>query len=418
MLRSMGWATAIAVVAVPAHAQTAEQYRQLQQRVEKLESQAQPRSQAGFNPEISVILQGTAASIKQDPETYQITGFAPSGGEVGPPRRGFSLAESELWFGGSIDPYFRGQLVAALTPEDEVEVEEAFFQTLALGGGLTLKGGRFLSGIGYLNEIHQHAFDFQDTALPYKAFLGGRLNDDGVQAKWVAPTAFLLELGAEAGRGRSFPATDPNKNSAGAWSAFAHVGGDIWRAGLSYLRVKPSDRAFEDVDSLDGATTQSFTGESKLWIADFVAKWRDFKLQGEYFRRKEDGELSFDDSGGSALFGPLTDSYKSEQSGWYLQAVYRFLPQWRVGYRYDQLDHGDVSNGIVDNGLGPAAADMPLLMTDYNPKRNTVMVDWSPTEFSRVRVQYAQDKSRVGVTDDQFLVQYIMSLGAHGAHKF
>jgi hypothetical protein len=409
-------ATALAVAAVPAVAQTTEQYRQLQQRVEKLESQAQPRGPAGFNPEISVILQGTAARIKEDPESYQITGFAPSGGEVGPPRRGLSLAESELWLGGNIDPYFRGQLVAALTPEDEVEVEEAFFQTLALGYGFTLKGGRFLSGIGYQNEIHQHAWDFQDAPLAYKAFLGGRLNDDGVQARWVAPAPFFLELGAEAGRGRSFPATDPNKNGAGAWSGFAHVGGDIWRAGVSYLRVKPNDRAFDDTDSLGNPTAQSFTGESKLWIADFVAKWRDFKLQAEYFRRDEEGDLVYDDGG--AVFGPLTDRYKSEQSGWYAQAVYRFLPQWRVGYRHDRLDHGDVSNGIVDNGLGPVAGDFPLLMTDHNPTRHTLMVDWSPTEFSRVRLQFAQDKSRAGVTDDQVVLQYIMSLGAHGAHKF
>jgi hypothetical protein len=422
MLRSMLCAAALAVAAVPAHAQTTEQYRQLQQRVERLEAQTPTRGQgqAGFNPEISVILQGTAASIKQDPETYQITGFAPSGGEVGPPRRGFSLAESELWLGGNIDPYFRGQLVAALTPEDEIEVEEAFFQTLALGYGFTLKGGRFLSSIGYQNEIHQHAFDFQDTALPYKAFLGGRLNDDGVQLKWVAPTSFLLELGTEVGRGRTFPATDPNKNGAGAWSLFGHVGGDLagaaWRAGLSYLRVKPTDRAFEDTDSLGNATAQSFTGKSELWIADFVAKWANFKLQAEYFRRDEDGQLTYDD--GAAVFGALTDSYKSEQSGWYAQAVYRFLPQWRVGYRYDQLDHGDISNGIVDNGLGPTTADFPLLMTDHNPSRHTLMVDWSPTEFSRVRLQFAQDKSRAGVTDDQVVLQYILSLGAHGAHKF
>jgi len=405
---------ALAVATAPAYAQQSDEVRKLQQRVDRLEAQSQSRGQSAFNPEISLILQGTAASLKQDPETYQITGLAPSGGEVGPPRRGFSLAESELVVAGNVDPYFRGQLVAAFTPEDEVEVEEAFFQTLALGRGFTLKGGRFLSGIGYQNEIHQHAWDFQDAPLAYKAFLGGRLNDDGVQARWVAPTDFLLELGAEAGRGRSFPATDPNKNGAGAWSAFAHVGGDLagsaWRAGLSYLRVKPSDRAFEDTDSLGAPTTQSFTGESKLWIADFVVKSRELKLQGEYFRRREEGDLTFNDT--------FTDSYNSTQSGWYAQAVYRFRPQWRVGYRYDRLDHGEVSNGIVDNGLGPTAADFPLLMTDHNPTRSTLMVDWSPTEFSRLRLQFAQDKSRAGVTDDQVVLQYVLSLGAHGAHKF
>ena len=50
-----------------------------------------------------------------------------------PPRRGFSLGESELVISSNIDPYFRGQLVAAFTPDNQLEVEEAFFQTLALG---------------------------------------------------------------------------------------------------------------------------------------------------------------------------------------------------------------------------------------------------------------------------------------------
>jgi hypothetical protein len=154
MFRSMWYAMALATATVAAQAQTTEEHRQLQQRVERLESQARGKGQAGFNPEISLILQGTAAHIQRDPETYEISGFAPSGGEVGPPRRGLSLAETELVVGGNIDPYFSGKLVAALTPEDEIEVEEAFFQTLALGRGFTLKGGRFLSGIGYQNEIH------------------------------------------------------------------------------------------------------------------------------------------------------------------------------------------------------------------------------------------------------------------------
>jgi hypothetical protein len=377
-------------------------------------AQSQARGQAAFNPEISLTLQGTAASIQRDPDTYEITGFAPTGGEVGPPRRGFSLGESELALAGNIDPYFRGQLVAALTPENELEVEEAFFQTLALGRGFSLKGGRFLSGIGYQNEIHQHAWDFQDPPLAYKAFLGGRFNDEGVQLRWVAPTELLVELGAEAGRGRGFPGSDPNKNGAGAWSVFGHVGGDLWgsawRAGLSFLQASPKGREFEDVDSSGTPTTQSFSGTSKLWIADFVAKWTDFKVQGEYFRRRESGALTFNNT--------LTDSYSSNQSGWYAQAVYRFTPRWRAGYRYDRLDHGTVSNGIVDNGLGPTAADFPLLMMDYSPSRNTVMVDWSPTEFSRLRLQYASDKSRANVTDNQVVLQYLFSLGAHGAHKF
>ncbi len=409
MVRRMFCAAALAAALPPAQAQES------------------PRAAGAnaFNPGISLILQGTAASSSQDPGAYRIDGFAPSGGGVGPAPRGFGLGESELALSANIDPYFRGQMVASFTPENEVEVEEAFFQTLALGQGFTLKGGRFLSGIGYQNEIHQHAWDFQDAPLAYKAFLGGRLNDDGVQLRWLAPTELFLEFGAELGSGRAFPATPRKRNGANAGSVFAHLGGDIgastaWRTGLSLLHARPEDRAFEDMDSLGNPVVQSFSGTSKLLIADFVLKWApngnatvtNFKLQGEYFRRSESGALSFDN--GTAFSG----DYGSRQSGWYLQGVYQFMPRWRAGLRYDRLDHGTVANAIVSAGLGPSAADFGALMSEYNPTRTTAMLDWSATEFSRIRLQLAADKSRAGVTDNQVLLQYLYSLGAHGAHTF
>jgi len=100
-----------------------------------------------------------------------------------------------------------------------------------------------------------------------------------------------------------------------------------------------------------------------------------------------------------------------------LQGVWQFYPRWRVGYRYDRLNYGTINNGIVNDGLGPRPSDFPLL-ANHSPTRNTAMMDWSLTEFSRLRVQYASDKSRVGLIDNQVFVQYTYSLGAHGAHKF
>ena len=411
MFRMLMGACAVIAAASVAHAQDPEELarlreelKALQQQVQKLE-RSNASSEAAFNPGISLILQGTAARASRDPAGYEITGFAPSGGEVGPRPRGFSLGESELFITGNIDPYFRGQLVGALTPEDEVEVEEAFFQTLRLGSGFSLKGGRFLSAVGYQNEIHSHAWDFADAPLVHSAFLGGRLNDDGIQLRWVAPTDLFFELGGEAGRGRSFPASDRDRNGANLWTLFGHVGGDLgaaaWRAGLSFLRAAPRERSFEDSDSLGNDIAPAFTGRSRIWIADAVIKWQRFKLQAELFQRRESGELAFD---------VLSGDYASRQRGGYAQAVYEFMPRWRAGYRYDRLGHGTVTN---DSGI-----DSPLLMTAHDPSRHSAMVDWSPTEFSRVRVQLATDRSRAGVTDHQALIQYIFSLGAHGAHRF
>ena len=59
----------------------------------------------------------------------------------------------------------------------------------------------------------------------------------------------------------------------------------------------------------------------------------------------------------------------------------------------------------------------PLLQS-ANPSRVTLMLDWSPSEFSRLRAQYAWDDARDAETDRQFQLQYLYSIGAHGAHKF
>lgn len=382
-------------------------------------------SASAFNPAISLIMQGTYARTSQDPNNFAITGFVPSGGEVGPPKRSFGLAETELAFSANIDPYFRGLVIAALTPDNEVEVEEAYFQTLALPAGMTLKGGRFLSGIGYQNEIHQHAWDFQDAPLPYKAFLGGRYRQDGVQLRWVAPTPLFLELGGELASGDAFPGSDRNKNGAGSAALFAHIGGDIgdsyaWRTGVSYLRTSARNRTYDDVDALGAGVTNSFNGRSRVWIVDGVLKWSpngnatqtNVKLQAEYFRTRQDGDLTFD-QGGAAL----TDYLRTAQSGWYAQGAWQFMPRWRLGYRHDALRRGKVEIGAVANGLGPTAADFPVLAS-HRPTRNTAMLEFNPSEFSRLRLQLAADKSRIGVTDNQIFLQYIHSLGPHGGHRF
>ncbi|HJW04164.1 MAG TPA: hypothetical protein VJ548_12850 [Azospira sp.] len=388
----------------------------------------EPARSNAFNPDISLILTGTYNNLKQRPETYQITGFTPTLGAVGPGSRGFSLGETELVLTANVDPDWRGTAIASLKPEGGVDMENAFIESLGLGHGLNLKAGRFYSGLGYLNEQHAHAWDFVDAPLAYKAFLGNQFAQDGVQLRWLAPTDTFLELGLEAGRGQSFPSTNRDKNGTTSGVAFAHLGGDIgasnaWRAGLSYLGTSPRDRAFNDTDSSGAAVSDSFSGKSRLWVLDGVWKWApngnadvtNFTLQGEYFRRRESGDLASTSLAGSCA-GACSGGYSSAQSGWYLQGVYQFMPRWRAGLRHDQLNYGSVNIGLADSGV-LGSADFPVLAS-HNPTRNTLMLDYSPSEFSRFRLQLARDESGLGRTDNQIFLQYIQSLGTHGAHKF
>ena len=414
----------------------------LETRIEQLESAPavpataeavpqQPAPAAGsaataFNPAISVILGGSYTDTSQDPESWTIGGFIPSGGEVGPGERSFNLGESELALSANVDPYFSAMMIAAITAEDEIEVEEAYFRTLALPSGFTAKGGRFFSGFGYLNEVHAHAWDFVDQPLVYQAFFGGQYKQDGVQLKWLAPTDLFVELGAETGNGDAFPATRRNRNGMNGATLFAHIGGDVgdstsWRAGAAWIDQRAEDRSFDD----DGRVRTAGRGFVHRQVAhlgrrcgpqvDPVRQCHAPAAQAAgrvHASRRGRRSSTFDAQG----LG-LSDAYRSEQSGWYVQGVFQFLPRWRAALRYDALDSGSPHIGLVTSGLLSPEAFPTLLSAD--PERISIMLDWNPSEFSRLRAQYDWDDARAqGDRDRVFRLQYLFGIGAHGAHKY
>jgi Phosphate-selective porin O and P len=371
-----------------------------------------------FNPSVSLILSGLYTRTSQDPARYAITGWQlPAGLQVGPSTRGFSLAETELALAASVDPWLRGAANISLAPDDKVSVEEAYVQTTSLGEGFSLKAGRFFSNVGYLNAQHSHTWDFVDNPLAYQALLGTQYGDDGLQLTWLPPLDQYVELGAEVGRGRSFPGSDSGRNGAGMTALTAHAGGDIgasqsWRAGLSMLNAKADDQLLLATNAAGGAVTDLFNGRTRVWIADAIWKWApngnatrtSFKLQGEYLRSTRTGNLVYD-IGNTDRPG----AYRAAPSGWYVQGVYQFMPSWRVGLRTEGLDAGTPD-------YGPNAAS--FAGGGFKPRKNTLMIDFNPSEFSRVRLQLAQDRAREGITDNQLFLQYQMSLGAHGAHSY
>lgn len=362
-----------------------------------------------FNPALSLILNGQVASYSASLDDYALPGFA-LGDEAGPAQEGFSLGESEITLAANTDQYWRGQMTLSLDSGDGEtvpSVEEAFIETLGLGNGLTVRAGRFFSGIGYLNGKHAHAWNFTDAPLVYRGLFGNQISQDGLRLSWLPPTDQYIELGAEVGNGQSFPAGGSH-SGIGDWAVFAKTGGDIgvshsWQLGLSHYQA-------DDIDGREAAT-HSFSGDSKLNGIDLVYKWApngnaqdsSLTLQAEYFRRDENGAVSIDDAGSSSLDG--------NQDGWYAEGLFKFKRHWRAGLRYDRLS----SDNSGDNT--EILSEAGLLSDGFNPHRTSAMLEWSPSEFSRIRVQYNRDNSRPE-TDDQGFVQYTQALGSHGAHQY
>ena len=378
-------------------------------------------SQRSFNPDMSLILDGKLTQFANDPEHYAIPGFQ-LGEEAGPGEEGFSVQHSELLLSANVDDLFFGQLTAAIASHEgatEIELEEAYVETAALGRGATLRAGRFYSGLGYLNQQHAHAWDFADAPLVYRALFGDQLNDDGVQVSWLAPTDLYLNFGAEWLRGGDWPAAGAAHDGIGAGTLFAKLGADVgashsWQFGLSHWRADVLERSSGGAGhGHDGAGDVGFSGDSRISGLDLIWKWapdgnmtrRYLKLQGEYFLREEGGNVA-------VLHDPVEITrYDGEQRGWYAQGVYQFMPRWRFGLRYDRLK-------IDNRGSDSAVLDEAGLdARGHDPSRYALMLDYSRSEFSRIRVQYNRDRSQRD-TDDQWYLQYVMSLGAHGAHQY
>ena len=433
-----------------------------------------------FNPAIGVVFNGMLSEYSE--EQTGIPGFQ-LGHHGERPDEGLTLGHSEITLSGNVDDKFFGNLTLGLGVHagepTELELEEAYIQTLPGAGlpdGMRVKAGRALWTFGYLNEQHQHADDFTDRPLPYRAFLDGHFNDDGLEVALVLPGDLYGEVGAGIFRGDDMP-FGGSADGRNAGSAYVRFGGDIgansaWRIGGYVLDGKARNRSGghahahgegdehghdehaheheeheedehgheeheheedehaheedehgheeheEHMELAEFLSDGMFTGDSSLYAIDFRYTWaptgnakeRELILQSEYFWRDESGDYMLqeeheectdpmDHSTCEVHLDDVTESLSADSRGWYAQAIYKFHPNWRIGSRYSRLST-------------PNDAEL-----SHDPYSLSAMIDWTNSEFGRIRFQYNRESFN-GEDDDQFILQYIMSLGAHAAHSF
>ena len=206
-------------------------------------------------------------------------------------------------------------------------------------------------------------------------------------------------------RGENFPTAGAKHSGTGAHTLFAHAGGDVgvensWLAGVSMLKA-----------STAGAD-DGFSGDETMYIADATWKWAPngntkdggVTLRSEYFWDRRDGTVTTPE-GGYVVdpANPLLNApWTGDRRGAYLEAVYRLNRTWDLGYRFDKL---------WDGGVNPYG-------TGLDPLRHSAELTWRNSEFSFFRLQYSHDEPWRDKADNVILLQYDVSLGAHGAHKF
>jgi hypothetical protein len=397
-----------------------------------------------FNPQTSVILNGNYYHDDVNGEGTEIAGeaFQPShtghahthsDHDHGGASNGFNFSELELAFSASVDPYFDAEAYLAIDDDGNVELEEAWFQTRGLPYGLKLKGGKFLSDFGYANKQHPHQWDFANQNLPYLNLLGIHgIQDTGLQLTWLPNLPIYTLVGAELLQGDqerlgAFVDDSEERDQLGLssredgprlWTAFARISPELGYdhtlqigASFAHNRQHQEIHQHEELPGEEHAEV-GLEGDADIWGLDLVYKYddpapngqHDFKLQTEYLRSIKDLEVR----GGPA---PAPgSSRKLTTDGLYIQALYGMAPRWQAALRYDVL-------GLTNKVSGGGESD------DFDSsERWTLGISWLPTEFSLIRLQY--DYSDILVEPGErerfnsVWLQFVMSMGAHGAHRF
>ena len=103
-------------------------------------------------------------------------------------------------------------------------------------------------------------------------------------------------------------------------------------------------------------------------------------------------------------------SVQGTEDGYYAQVTYGIAPRWQLGFRHDVAGS---TNELVSGATRVRLQDS---------SRNTLALGFSPSEFSRLRLQVAKgDIANAAGTHtplNQVLLTYTLSLGTHGAHAF
>ena len=162
------------------------------------------------------------------------------------------------------------------------------------------------------------------------------------------------------------------------------------------------DHADHDFAPSDFFYDGMFSGDRQLLGADVRYAWSptgdarqsQFILQGEHFWQTDAGTYTLEDD----AMEEHTLASDGSSAGWYAQAVYKVAPEWRLGVRYASLRPSNMAE------------------TDHDPSAIAIMGDWTTSRFGQVRLQYNRESMTGGEEDNQFILQYTVSLGGHAGH--
>lgn len=317
-----------------------------------------------FNPDIAVIgnfLGATGSNAQSEQSTLE-------------------LSEAELSLQAVVDPYARADFFLTFGPE-EVGIEEGYLTFNELPGGFLGKVGKFKAAFGKVNTYHPHNLPWTDRPLVNLNLVGGDegISQSGLALSRLIPNDLLfLEATGEVSFGGSEVFDSPRRQD------------------LTYLGRLRAYRDLTDSANLElagsiqyGTNALGPGSHTRLVGSDLTFRWRPLRraIYRSFLARSE-------------LVWSRRDleEGRADAFGFYVHGEYQFARRWFAAARYDWSERAEDAS-LRDEG-------------------GSFALTFWPSEFSQVRGQYRRTRYAEGETADEFLFQFLFSIGAHGAHPF
>jgi hypothetical protein len=349
-----------------------------------------------FNPDISLIGDFLGAAGN-------------SAGRYTPSRE---MHESELGLQAVIDPYARGDVFITFG-EHGVSLEEGYFTFTSLPGAFQFKAGKMRAAFGRVNTMHNHILPWTDRPLVTQNLVGGEdgIDDAGLSISRIipAPKQIFLEGTAQLFRGDS-----------------TNVFQAIRRNDVSTVEHLRAYRDITESTNLDlgGSFARGHSpfgdGTNRLFGVDATLRWKPLRrsIYRSFVGRTEFIWARTDFLPGLLGGGPLLATAPRsviEPSGFYVSGDYQFGRRWFLGGRFDRSERGQCFPTEPATSAACISPSGSPLLTDTG---GSLLLTYWPSEFSQIRGQLRRTRYGEGRTANEFLFQFILSMGAHGAHPF
>jgi hypothetical protein len=351
------------------------------------------------------------------------------GGGHDPRKNGFTIQNVELSLSGAIDPYVNGEahivyLIDPISGESRVELEEAFLTTQQLPYGLQLKAGQYFTEFGRMNPRHPHQWEFMDQPVINTRLFGpDGMRGAGARLSWLTPLPWHSEflVGVQNANGETMASFLSSEELAEE----RPVGGRpfVERDGKSFNSMVYSARwengfdltktwsAAVGVSGVMGPNSTGSDGRTLIYGTDLTLKWKPERNDRGYpyfiWQTEAMGRTYKADSVNTE--SAMLPSATLCDWGGYTQGVYGFAPGWRGGLRLEYASGSGESVG--------GRANDPFRDDRF---RASPLVEWLPSEFSRVRFQVNYDRADHLASGEafSFWVGFEFLIGAHSAHKY